>query len=241
MSVTHPHPQPPVEIAPQVQLRHFWSGEGNLSYLVVNQSTREAVLIDPDLEILGTYLLLLDRENLTLVASIDTHTHAEHATAAPLLRNQLGADYLMNHRAPSTFVSDRLNDQDQRTLAGISFSFFHAPGHTPCLQVIQVDNHLFTGDSLFNKSCGRADLPGGDAGQQYDSLQTLVQQWPEHTVIHPGHDYNHQLTSVLGQNKRENPRLQFSDRSAFIKFMNETYADEEKPDDLEYYVAFNAR
>src|SRR5690606_8329369 len=61
-----------------LEIHPMWSGEGNLSYLLVNPDSREAFLIDPDLEILGAYLLTLDMQNLRLVGVIDTHNHAEH-------------------------------------------------------------------------------------------------------------------------------------------------------------------
>lgn len=231
---------PYTEIEKGVLLRHFWSGEGNLSYLVVNAPARQAFIIDPDMEILGTYLLVLDREGLTLTASIDTHTHAEHATAAPALSKLLDAAYLMNHHARSSFVTDRLQDEDLRDVAGVSVSFLHCPGHTPDLQVVRIGQHIFTGDSLFIKSCGRADLPGGDSGRQFDCLKRL-EALPDETVVHPGHDYNQQLTTTIGATKQHNVRMKFQDRQEFMAFMADYYRDEEKPDDLEYYVAFNAR
>lgn len=222
-------------------LKLFWSGEGNLSYLIHHPETREAVLIDPDLEILGTYLLTLDRESLTLKAVIDTHNHAEHATAGPALRQLTGAAYLMRDVAPSSYVSDHVRDGDERILAGLRFKFYAAPGHTPCMTIIQLDNDLFTGDSLFLRSSGRPDLPGGDAGQQFDTLQMILHRFPDETVIRPGHDYNHETHATLGQVRKNNPRLQFSSREAFIDFNRQHYQNEEKPDDLAYYVAFNAR
>lgn len=223
-----------------VEIHPMWSGEGNLSYLVVNPKTREAVLIDPDLEILGSYLLTFDSHRLTLKAVIDTHTHAEHASAGPTLRQLTGADYLMNHRSRSSFVNDHLQDEDSRTIAGTEIKFFHTPGHTPDLQVIVIGNHLFTGDSLFINSCGRTDLPGGNSHQQFHSLERLM-MFPDDTVVHPGHDYNNQLFSTIGQIRENNPRVKFQDPEAFSQFMTEFYITNEKPDDLEYYVAFNTR
>jgi len=218
----------------------MWSGEGNLSYWVINSKSREAFLIDPDLEILGSYLLTLDKENIRLVSVIDTHNHAEHATAAPLLKQLFDVPYLMHETAPSCFVTDRISDRSERTIADIPVQFFHTLGHTIDLMTLQIGKHLFTGDSLFNLSCGRADLPGGDAGQQYESIHQIA-QFPDDFTIHPGHDYNNQLSSTIEEVKKHNKRLQIPTQSEFITFMNDYYATEEKPDDLEYYVAFNAR
>lgn len=224
----------------QAEILPMWSGEGNLSYLVLNRESREAFLIDPDLEILGSYLLTLDKENVRLVAVIDTHNHAEHATAAPTLKKLFDVPYLMHEKAPSSFVTDHISDQTERIVAGITLQFFHTPGHTPDLMTVQIGKHLFTGDSLFNLSCGRADLPGGEAGQQYESIHKIA-QFPGDLIIHPGHDYNHQLSITVADANRQNKRLQIPSQSEFVNFMQDYYANEDKPDDLEYYVAFNAR
>ncbi len=223
------------------EIHPMWSGEGNLSYLVVNGRNRQAFIIDPDLEILGSYLLTFQMQQLQPVAVIDTHNHAEHVTAGPELRRLLGVPYLMHEAAPSGSVSDRVGDNEVRQIAGLPVKFLHTPGHTPHLVTVQLDNHIFTGDSLFLKSCGRADFPGvSDAGLQFDSLQRLM-QLPDDTVIHPGHDYDNELAITLGESKRLNPRLQFTEREAFIRFMAQAYRDNEKPDDWEWYVAYNAR
>jgi glyoxylase-like metal-dependent hydrolase (beta-lactamase superfamily II) len=224
----------------QAEIHPIWSGEGNLSYFILNPQSKAVVLIDPDLEILGSYLLTLDQNQLRLVGVIDTHTHAEHATAAPLLRELFQVPYLMHQQAPSQFVTDRVKDGEQRTLGGMTFQFLHTPGHTVDMTSIRLGKRLFTGDSLFNKSCGRTDLPGGDAGHQYQSIHQLA-QFPDDFTIHPGHDYNNHLSSPLSVVSQHNHRLQISSQAEFIDFMTTHYAKEEKPDNLDYYVAFNAR
>lgn len=223
------------------EIHPFWSGEGNISYLVINPKIRQAFLIDPDLEILGSYLLTLQLQQLRLAAVIDTHNHAEHVTAAPELQRLLGVPYIMHEKALSSFVTDRVSDNDEREIAGLAVKFLHTPGHTPHLVTIQIDNHIFTGDSLFLKSCGRADFPSvGDPGLQFDSLQRL-KQLPDDTVIHPGHDYNNELSLTLGESKQLNKRLQFTDRVEFVRFMDDFYRNNEKPDDWQWYVNHNAR
>jgi glyoxylase-like metal-dependent hydrolase (beta-lactamase superfamily II) len=152
----------------------MWSGEGNLSYLVANPTSSQSVLIDPDLEILGSYLLTFQQHNLQLSGIIDTHNHAEHVSAAPELRQLFDVPYYMHQDAPSSFVTHPVQDNDTVEIGGISIRFLHTPGHTPHLVSVKIDNHIFTGDSLFLKSCGRADFPGiGDPGVQFDILERL--------------------------------------------------------------------
>jgi sulfur dioxygenase len=222
------------------EIHPMWSGEGNLSYLVLNPKTKESFLIDPDLEILGSYLLTIEQFQIKLVAVIDTHTHAEHATTAPLLSDLLKVPYLMNHRAPSSKVTLPLQDQDERTLADLPLQFIHSPGHAPDLQVILTQGHVFTGDSLFISGSGRPDLPGGDAGQQFETLRRLSALPPD-TLIHPGHDYNNRLNTTIAAACRENSRLQIPNRDAFIQINQAFYEEQEKPDDMAFYVAFNGR
>ncbi|WP_373533245.1 MBL fold metallo-hydrolase [Vampirovibrio sp.] len=218
----------------------FWSGEGNLSYLVVNRDSREAFLIDPDLEILGSYLLTLNREALRLVAVIDTHTHAEHATAGPVLNQLFKIPYLMHHKAPASAVTERILEDSERTIAGIQVGMMHTPGHTPDLMTLQIGEHLFTGDSLFNQSSGRTDLPGGNAHQQYQSIHKIA-EFPAHFRLHPGHDYNHQLSLSIAEVRAQNSRLGIAEPDAFAALMKTHYASQEKPDDLAYYLNVNTQ
>jgi glyoxylase-like metal-dependent hydrolase (beta-lactamase superfamily II) len=218
----------------------MWSGEGNLSYLIYHPNSRECFLIDPDIEILGAYLLTLDKAPLKLVAVIDTHNHAEHATAAPLLKQRFNIPYFMHENAPSTEVTDRLQEGAIRTIAGIEVTFHHTPGHTQDLMTIQVGSHLFTGDSLFNTSSGRTDLPGGDAAKQYASIHRIA-GFPEHFLIHPGHDYNQTLCSSVEEVKKQNKRLQIPSAVEFVELMKSFYTPDDQPDDLMYYVSFNTQ
>lgn len=224
----------PAEIHP------MWSGEGNISYLVANAQTKETFLIDPDLEILGSYLLTFETQQLKLVAVIDTHNHAEHATASPTLKTLFNIPYIMHQQSPSTIVDERVNDCDTKKIAGLEVKFIHTPGHTPDLVSILIGKHVFTGDSLFIAGCGRADFPVSDAGTQFDSIHKLA-QLPDDTVIHPGHDYNNQLSTTIGEAKIHNKRLQFKDKATFVEFMQTHYQGNEKPDDWEYYVHYNAK
>lgn len=218
----------------------MWSGEGNLSYLVCHMDTRACFLIDPDIEILGAYLLTLDRAQLKLLAVIDTHNHAEHATAAPILKAQFNIPYYMHQYAPSSAVTHRFEEGSAHTISGIQVTFHHTPGHTRDMTTIQVGNHLFTGDSLFNTSSGRTDLPGGDAATQYTSIHRIA-SFPGHFLIHPGHDYNQTLCSTVEEVIKQNNRLQIPSKTDFVDCMKTFYSVNDQPDDLIYYVSFNAR
>lgn len=219
----------------------MWSGEGNLSYLVINPKTNQALLIDPDLEIMGSYLLTFQQHNLQLTGVIDTHNHAEHVSAAPELKKLFNIPYYMHQAAPSTHVTHRVQDNDNVEIGGIPLTFLHTPGHTPHLVTVKIESHIFTGDSLFLDSCGRADFPGiSDVEDQFDSLQRL-KALPDDTVIHPGHNYHQELALTLAESKTVNRRLQIPSKEGFIRVMEADYANNEKPEHWDWYVQFNAR
>jgi|GEM_PF-715561 len=224
-----------------VEIFPMWSGEGNLSYLVVNPEASQALLIDPDLEILGSYLLTFQQHNLQLAGVIDTHNHAEHVSAAPELRQLFNVPYYMHQDAPSSYVTHPVQDNDAVVIGGIPVTFLHTPGHASHLVTVKIENHIFTGDSLFLKSCGRADFPGvSDPGLQFDSLQRL-KTLPDDILIHPGHNYDNELAITLGESRAVNKWLQYASREEFVQMMNAHYADNEKPDHWEWYVRYNAR
>ena len=97
---------------------------------------------------------------------------------------------------------DALSRELKMVLGGGTLTVLHTPGHTPGSVVYRADGFLFTGDTLFDGSVGRTDLPGGDAGALRASLCRLAALPPE-TVICPGHGG----TSTIGRQIRTNPFL----------------------------------
>jgi len=77
-------------------------------------------------------------------------------------------------------------DGDLLQIAGLNFGIIHTPGHTPGGVTIICENALFTGDTLFKGSCGRADLPGGDMDEELRSLKKICALKGDYEV-YPGH------------------------------------------------------
>lgn len=101
------------------------------------------------------------------------------------------------------------------------------PGHTPsCLSYV-CRNMVFTGDALLIGKCGRTDLQGGDAGRLYDSITGKLFLLPDETIVYPAHDYDGHVRSTIGEEKRNNSRLQLN-RDAFIRLMSELDLPEPK-------------
>ncbi|MBB3048735.1 glyoxylase-like metal-dependent hydrolase (beta-lactamase superfamily II) [Litorivivens lipolytica] len=193
------------------------------TYLLADDSRREALLIDPVVEKVEQYLQLLRELNLTLKYAIDTHTHADHITALGSLRDKTGCVTIMGEFTKADCVSQRVSDGDDITLGAIQLKALFTPGHTnesfsfylsggaePC---------VFTGDCLLIRGSGRTDFQGGDAGKSFDSIQTLF-ALPDDTYVYPGHDYKGWTRSTIAEEKASNPRLAGKSRDEYIEIMN---------------------
>lgn len=193
------------------------------SYLLADEKTREAVLIDPvDIQVDNT-LRLLEELQLKLVLSIETHTHADHITGSGLLRERTGCMTRVGAQSAASCADDIYQDGDILTVGALQLRVLYTPGHTNDSYCFVLDNEnqpmVFTGDTLLIRGCGRTDFQNGNAGQQYDSLQRLL-TLPPHTRVHPGHDYRGWSVSSIAEEANNNPRIRLPSRDAFITHMN---------------------
>lgn len=104
--------------------------------------------------------------------------------------------------AGALYYTDTYSQGDTVELAGVSFRVLHTPGHTPGSVCLAAEDHLFSGDTLFQSSCGRTDLPGGSWEQIRNSLKRLAALETDYTV-YPGHG----PTTTLAQEKMYNPYM----------------------------------
>lgn len=193
------------------------------SYLLADEKTREAVLIDPvDVQVDNT-LRLLEELQLTLVLSIETHTHADHITGSGLLRERTGCSTRVGAQSAASCADGTYQDGDMLTVGAIQLQVWYTPGHTNDSYCFVLDNEhkpmVFTGDTLLIRGCGRTDFQNGNAEQQYDSLQRLL-TLPPHTRVYPGHDYRGWSVSSIAEEANNNPRIRLPSRDAFIAHMN---------------------
>jgi rhodanese-related sulfurtransferase len=105
-------------------------------------------------------------------------------------------------------------------VGNLRLTALHTPGHTRDSMCLQVEDKLFTGDTLLIGGTGRTDLPTGDADALYDSLFNGILKLDPALNVYPAHDYKGQGHSTIGQEIAANPRLQKKDRGAFIEMMN---------------------
>ncbi|HEU0199782.1 MAG TPA: MBL fold metallo-hydrolase [Burkholderiaceae bacterium] len=196
------------------------STNGCQSYLIGCAETCAAALIDPEVRQIDRYLALAARDGLRIRYVIDTHTHADHFSATKELARRLEVPVVMHRASPAPFVDMRIDDGELLMIGRLRLTAIYTPGHTRDSMCLRVEDRLFTGDTLLFGGTGRTDLPTGDPGALYDSLFGRLLTLDPALKVHPAHDYKQQVESTLGQEMRENPRLQQRDRAAFIEMMN---------------------
>lgn len=190
-------------------------------YIVGDEKTREAIVIDPGgnaRDILDT----LRREQLKLVAIVATHAHFDHLFALAELRAATRAPFLLHaDEAPVLasasigarlfgFVFGQPAPAERLVRAGdvvrvgeIALQVLHTPGHSPGGMCLLHDKSVFVGDTLFQGGIGRTDLPGGDYGTLLRSIRDQLLTLPDDTTVYPGHGD----ATTIGEERQLNPFL----------------------------------
>lgn len=192
---------------------------GCQSYLIGCAESCSAALIDPNIHQLDRYQGIAAREGLRIRYVIDTHTHADHFSAARHLGALLDIPVVTHRRSPAPYANMHLDDGDILRIGNMRLQAIHTPGHTRDSLCLLAEDRLFTGDTLLIGGTGRTDLPTGDANSLYDSLFNGILKLDPSLKVFPAHDYKGRTSSTIGQEIAENPRLQNSDRAAFVEMM----------------------
>jgi len=191
------------------------------TYFLADPVTQEAVIIDPVKEQIADYLNLIEDMGVKLKYALETHVHADHITAGGLLRKHLGTQTGVAAACGAECADIQINPGDIFSFGeDEQIQVIGTPGHTPGSVSFYWRDRVFTGDSLFIGGCGRADFQGGDAGALYDGITTQLFTLPDETLVYPGHDYQGNEVSSIGQERRYNPRLAGKTRAQFIDLMN---------------------
>ncbi|HWX79562.1 MAG TPA: MBL fold metallo-hydrolase [Steroidobacteraceae bacterium] len=193
---------------------------GCRSYVVGCEGTCAAALIDPELSQIDRYLALAARDGLRIRYIVDTHTHADHFSAAQQLKSQLGVPVVMHRASPAPFVDLRLQGGEMLIVGNLRLQALHTPGHTIDSMCLQVEDRVFTGDTLLIGATGRTDLPTGDAAALFESLFEGVLKLDPALKVFPAHEYKGRSHSTIEQELAENPRLKVRERGAFIEMMH---------------------
>jgi glyoxylase-like metal-dependent hydrolase (beta-lactamase superfamily II) len=192
---------------------------GCLSYLVGDDDTCAAMLVDPHLEQLDRYAAMAAERGMRIHYIAETHTHADHFSAARELARQLGARVVMHRLSAAPFVDVRVDDGETLVVGKLRVRVLHTPGHTEDSMCLVFDDRVLTGDTLLIGGTGRTDLPTGDAGALYDSLFGKLLHLDDTIKVYPAHDYKDRNSSTIGAEKISNARLQKKERGEFVTLM----------------------
>jgi len=220
-------------------------GLGCLSYLIGDEGTGEAIVVDP-LEKLGVdlYIQKAAERGLAITQVVDTHLHADHVSIGRRLAEAAGAPYRLSKDASVNYSFDPLGEGDTFELGPLVLKVLMTPGHTPDgLSLLATDTSrgrepwfVLTGDSLFIGDVARPDLilPGSDetpetrAAVLYRTLFETLLALPDTVEVYPGHYgastcggryMSGKTVSTIGFERRYNIALKEADERSFTHFV----------------------
>lgn len=192
---------------------------GTNCYLAYDENTKDGIVVDPG----GSAKDIdeaIDRLGLHIVAVINTHGHWDHIgandavkakTGAPVYIHEADAEFLTN---PAYNISSMmgysssvapadglLHEGDTVNFGSCTLKVLHTPGHTPGGITLYGEGVAFTGDTLFFRSVGRSDLPGGDYNALIESIKNKLMTLDEDTLVYTGHG----IPTRIGDEKTGNP------------------------------------
>ena len=199
--------------------RQLYDAESSTyTYLLADPTTREALLIDAVREQHERDMRLLRELELKLVYVLDTHVHADHVTAAGILRELTGARTVAgNLSAPCADL--HVGHGDVLRVGSIELGVLETPGHTDDSVSYAMADRVFTGDAMLIRGNGRTDFQNGDAGRLYDTITGVLFELPDETLVYPAHDYRGMTVTTIGEERRWNPRIAGKTREEFISIM----------------------
>lgn len=191
------------------------------TYLVVNEKEKHAFVIDPGQDISGV-TRRVQENSLTVEGILATHGHIDHVSGVTRLKSLYKVPFYCNRRdaellqmIPSQAkmfgvantgipeIDQYLPEDGEIELAGFRIKLLFTPGHSAGSISFQIGNTVFSGDTLFNYSIGRTDLPGGSYHTLIESIKTKILTLPDETAIYPGHGPG----TTIGVEKKVNPFL----------------------------------
>jgi hydroxyacylglutathione hydrolase len=190
-------------------------------YIVGSKLSGEGLVIDPggDAE---EIIRAIDNSQLQIKTIVLTHGHGDHIAALYEIQHHTGAKTAIHHsdadflrgygshsmmfgisyRTPD-FPDKLLDEGDKIEVGDKSFKVIHTPGHTPGCICLQMDNLVFTGDTLMHRGIGTTLMPGSSRRQLIDSIYRRLMVLPDDTPLYPGHGRQ----TTVGAERRNNPYI----------------------------------
>lgn len=193
-------------------------GMQNFTYILEDEQTGEAVVIDPSWD-LDLILDVLEKNNLKLIYVINTHHHFDHTIGNEAITKRTNSK-IIQHKSSTLKHDLTTSDGDKIRFGSSELTVVHTPGHSKDSICLVGNGKIFTGDTLFVGNCGRTDLPGGSARELYHSLFDVIYKMDENLILYPGHNYGNSPTSSIGKEKKANFVLQPRTENEFLEFMS---------------------
>jgi len=250
-----------------------------VTYVISDKNTKQTAVIDAVLDFdaksgntstksSDQVIDYIKNNGLDLKWIFESHAHADHLSAAPHLKKELGGKTAIGAQISHVqetfkkifnlekeFLVDGsqfdllLHEGDILELGNTSIKVHHTPGHTPACVSYQLGDSIFVGDTLFMPDFGtaRADFPGGDAKTLYHSIKKIL-SLPKHTKMYVGHDYlapgrsDYAWESTVEQQRAENIHVKDgTSEEQFVRYRTTRDAALEVPDLILPSVQVNIR
>ena len=189
----------------------------NFTYVVEDEDTSEAIVIDPSWD-LDEIMRTIQKNNLKIKYIVNTHHHFDHTIGNDTMKTQTGAP-IMQYKTSTIKHDLEVSDGEKIKFGNSELTAIHTPGHSKDSMCLVGDGKIFSGDTLFVGTCGRVDLPGGDARELYHSLVDVLRKMDDNLLMYPGHNYGSTPTSTLGTQKKMNFVMQPRTEAEFLEIM----------------------
>ena len=195
---------------------------GTNSYLVMDEDTKDAIVIDANFEP-NRVVELARKVGADVKAVLLTHTDVDHIAGLPVLLNEFGPIPIAVHDAERKVLLEgrplrrefaaemprvenvtSLTDDEHYRIGSLDFEVLHTPGHSPGGVTLKIGSLLFTGDALFAGSIGRSDFRNSDGRALIEGIKSRLLSLPDDSVVYSGHG----PVTTIGKEKRTNPFLQ---------------------------------
>jgi len=212
------------------------------TYLLADEKSRAALLIDPVFEQARRDAALVEELGLKLAWTLETHVHADHVTGAWLLKEKLGSRIAVPKAGGAEGADAYLKSFEIVSFGSKNLEARPTPGHTSgCTTYVLDDRSMaFTGDALLIRGCGRTDFQGGSAPTLFRSVREQIFSLPDTCLVYPAHDYRGLTASSVGEEKLYNPRLaEAIGEGDFVGYM--THLGLAHPKQMEHAVPANLK
>jgi glyoxylase-like metal-dependent hydrolase (beta-lactamase superfamily II) len=202
----------------------FEPASSTYTYLLADETTGAAALVDPVLETIDRDLAVLQQLGLRLTYTIETHVHADHLTSARKLRHLVGSKVVYPAQDALPCADAVVREGETFRIGTIELHPLFTPGHTDTHHAYLVSSGptplVLTGDALLIEGCGRTDFQSGDPHVLWRSITEKLFALPDDTLVYPGHDYHGRRVSSIAQERACNPRLAGKTEAEFVAIMN---------------------